>query len=197
MKKIILSLLFCAALIPSVFAKAEDVEITAESEKVFGFGPGLRLSILGLEPTIAVDFYNLEVEGACAFSTGLDGKQFGAAPSFTISYNTNPFDKGGFATFGGEYMYLTRSYTNMLTKTIDENVKEDVLPGVHSLSFIYKGGYNFGKMFGILWRFRLPLLIYAEQDGESINLNVSNLPGCAACAFIGVCTTSIGIQFRF
>ena len=136
-------------------------------------------------------------EASCALSTGLDGKQFGAAPAFSVAYNTNPFDKGGFAVFGGEYMYLTPSYTNMIAKTIDEDNQEDVLPGVHALSIFYKGGYNFNHVFGLLWRFRLPLMITAAKDGESVNLNVSNLPGVAGCFLLGICTTAIGVKLTF
>ena len=195
MKKFFLCLLAGAIFLTAAFAETENIEVSADSEKIFGIVPGVRLSVLGVEPAVAFDIFNLELEAACAFSTGLDGKQFGAAPAFAIAYNTNPFDKGGFAVFGAEYMYLTTSYTNMIVKTIDEDSKEDVLPGVHSLSFFYKGGYNFNRVLGILWRFRLPLMIAASKGEESFNLNVSNLPGMAGCFLLGICTTSIGVKF--
>ena len=197
MKRFLLTLLICAVLIPSAFAKAEDIEVTASSDKVFGITPGVRLSVIGLEPTIGVELFNLELEGCCALNTGLDGEQFGYAPSFTVAYNTNPFERGGFAVFGGEYMYLTPAYTNMIIKTIDEEVEGDVLPGIHTVSFIYKGGYRFNHVFGLLWRFRLPLLIAGENEEVKFNLNVTNLPGVAGCFLLGVCTTSIGVQFTF
>ncbi len=196
MKRILICLLACVMIIPAVFADTDETR-DYESEKIFGITPGVRLSVLGLEPTIGVNIYNLELEGACAFSTGLDGKQFGCAPSFSVAYNTNPFEKGSYAVFGGEYMYLTPSYTNMLTKTFDEDNDEDVLPGIHSISLFYKGGYNFTEVFGLIWRLRLPLMIAATKDDESFNLNVTNLPGFAGCFLIGICTTSIGVKFTF
>ena len=197
MKRFLLSLLICAVLIPSVFAKAEDIEVTTASDKVFGITPGVRLSVIGLEPTFAVELFNLELEASCAINTGINGDQFGYAPSFTIAYNTNPFERGGFANFGAEYMYLTPAYTNMVVKTIDEEVEEDLVPGIHSLSFIYKGGYKFNHVFGLLWRLRLPLLIAAENEEVKFNLNVTNLKGLTACILLGACTTSIGVQFTF
>lgn len=197
MKKFLLCLIACTAIISAGFAGTKTDEDEVSTERIFAITPGLRLSVLGLEPTFAVNFYNLELEGACAFSTGLDGKQFGFAPSFSVAYNTNPFEKGGYAVFGGEYMYLTPAYTNMLTKTLDEDKNEDVLPGIHTLSLFYKGGYNFTPVFGLMWRLRLPLMITGAKDGESFNLNVTNLPGFAGCFLIGVCTTSIGVKFTF
>lgn len=190
MKKLLISVLFIGALMTTAFAETE-------SDKIFGITPGIRLSILGLEPTVAVDITHLELEGACAFSTGFDGKQFGIAPSFSAAYITNPFEKGGSAAFGLEYMYLTPSYTNMIVKFIDKDNDEDVLPGIHSVSFFYKGCYNFNSVIGLLWRLRLPLMIAGKKDDVSFNMNITNLPGFAGCFLIGVCTTSIGVKFTF
>ena len=80
MKKFIICILLCAALVPSVFARSEDDDYDYR-EKVVGITPGVRLSILGLEPTLGLNISNLEIEGACALNTGWDGKQFGYAPS--------------------------------------------------------------------------------------------------------------------
>ena len=63
MKKLLLSLIFALALLPSAFALADEVEITGSSEKVFGISPGVRFSVLGLEPALALDIFNLDVEG--------------------------------------------------------------------------------------------------------------------------------------
>ena len=197
MKKILFAMILSLFILPAVFASPDEYEVTNRSDKIFGVAPGVRFSVLGVEPTVALNIYNLELEGACAFSSGLDGKKFGVAPSFSVAYNTNPFEKGTSAVFGLEYMYLTTSYTNMIVKTIDEDNQEDVLPGVHALSIFYKGGYNFNHVFGLLWRFRLPLMITAAKDGESVNLNVSNLPGVAGCFLLGICTTAIGVKLTF
>ncbi len=194
MKKFLLCLVACTAFIAGAFAKSYD---EMDSEKIFGITPGARISVLGLEPTVAVDFYNLEVEAACAFSSGFDGKQFGAAPSFSVAYITNPFEKGISAAFGAEYMFLTPSYTNMLTRTMDKDDDVEDIPGIHMISVFYKGAYNFNHVFGLLWRIRLPLMIGATQDGESLNVNVTNLPGFAGCFLVGICTTSIGVKFTF
>ncbi|MBP5520369.1 MAG: hypothetical protein J6X84_07310 [Treponema sp.] len=192
MKKFLLCLFIFAAIIPAAFSNDDD---SYDSDKVFGVTPGIRLSVLGLEPTVALDIYNLEIEGACAFSSGLDGDQFGFAPSVSVAYISNPFERGASAAFGLEYMYLTKSYTNMLTKTINNKDKDDFVSGIHGLSFFYKGCVNFNSVVGLLWRLRLPLMIAGSAEDEYFNLNVTNLPGFAGCFLIGICTTSIGVKF--
>ena len=202
MKKSFLTVILSLFLLPAVFASPNEYEVTNDSNKIFGRAPGIRFSVLGVEPTVALNVFNLELESACAFSSGLDGKKFGAAPSFSVAYNTNPFEKGTSAVFGLEYMYLTPSYTNMLNKTVDKNNTiddEDELPGVHSLSLFYKGTYNFNKVFGLLWRVKLPVMIMPAErvDGDIQNLNITNLPGFLGCTLIGFCLTSVGVRFVF
>ncbi len=200
MKKILLTMILSLALLPALFASPDEYEVTNSSDKIVGVAPGVRFSVLGVEPAIALNIYNLELEGACAISSGLDGKQFGVAPSFSVAYNTNPFEKGTSAVFGLEYMYLTPSYTNMLNKTVEKNKNdEDVVPGIHSLSLFYKGTYNFNRVFGLLWRVKLPLMIMPAErvEGDIQNLNITNFPGFLACALIGFCETSVGVRFVF
>ena len=204
MKKFLLTLFLSLALLPAVFAATDEFEITDASDKTFGFAPGLRLSILGLEPTFAINMNNLEFEAACAFSSGLDGKQMGFAPSVSIAYNTNPFEKGNAAIFGLEYMFLTPSYTNLLNKSLEkESYNNDEIeldwPGIHSLSLFYKGTHNFNNVFGMLWRIKLPLLMLPAEkvDGEIQNLNITNWGGFFLCSLIGVCETSVGVRFVF
>ena len=206
MKKNILIILLSLSLLPALFASPREIEITDSSDKIFGIAPGLRLSLLGLEPTVSVNAYNLELEAACAFSTGADGVTLGLAPSFSVAYNTNPFEKGTSAAFGLEYMYLTSSYTNLMSRALEKNDDSDEIydiyenaPGVHSLSLFYKGTHNFNKVFGLLWRIKLPLLILPAEkvDGELKNLNITNFPGFFACTLLGICETSVGVKFMF
>lgn len=196
MKKILLCLILCASLIPAVFARSGDSD--DDSDKIFGITPGVRLSLLGVEPTLAFDITHLELEAACAFNTGFDGNQFGYAPSASVAYITNPFEKGGSTAFGLEYMYLSPSYTSLIIKASESNYNGVEIPGVHSLSLFYKGCYNFNSVFGLLWRLRLPVLITGKDtDGQTYNLNITNLPGFASCFLIGICTTTIGVKFTF
>ena len=202
MKKILFAMILSLFILPAVFASPDEYEVTNRSDKIFGVAPGVRFSVLGVEPTVALNIYNLELEGACAFSSGLDGKKFGVAPSFSVAYNTNPFEKGTSAVFGLEYMYLTPSYTNMLNKTVEKNntiEDEEELPGVHSLSLFYKGTYNFNKVFGLLWRVKLPVMIMPAErvEGDIQNLNITNFPGFLGCTLIGFCLTSVGVRFVF
>lgn len=198
MKKLLLCLILCAGLIPSVFARSswDDDDDDFGSYKTFGITPGVRLSILGLEPTLALDISHLELEAACAFNTGFDGKQFAYAPSCSIAYITNPFEKGGSTAFGLEYMYLTPAYTAMMENLVDAD-SSGAYPGVHGLSLFYKGCYNFNSVVGLLWRLRLPVMIMGKEGDNYYNLNITNLPGFAGCFLLGICTTTIGVKFTF
>ena len=192
MKKLLLCLILCAAFIPSVFAYSDDIDTAEpESEKIFAIVPGLRISLLGLEPTIGVNFYNLDVELGVAVSTGLTGEGgFGIAPAISVGYCSNPFDKGAVATVGLEYLLLTSSYINLLNKVSDENTDTSI-PAIHSLSVYYRGGYNFNKVFGVIWRVRLPLIV----GGGGEYFNITNTKGALVCCLAGICTMSIGIKF--
>lgn len=199
MKKFFFVIILCFTFLPSLFADEFDdvVASSSKSEKLFVFTPGVRFSFLGIEPSFSFDIKNLELELACVISTGFTGKEFGVAPSFAIGYNTNPFDRGAVATFGLEYMYLTSSYTNMIVKAVGGDDAEEQFPGIHGLGIYYKGAYKFNPTFGLLWKFQLPLLIYATKDGVSMNINITNMPGMLGCFIIGLSTTSIGVEFSF
>ncbi len=190
MKKLILCILICAAFIPSLFAKANDFDDEPKSEKIFAVVPGVRLSILGLEPTIGFNIYNLDSELSAAISTGIAGEGFGIAPAISVGYCTNPFDQGIVATFGLEYLILTSSYINMLNN-FSEDASYVNIPAIHALSLYYRGGFNFNNVFGLTWRVRLPLFM----GGGGEYFNITNYQGALLCTLIGICTISVGVKF--
>ena len=200
MKKIILVLLSFLFTLQLLVAENDDenqfseIEEVSTDEKTFGAAVGVRFSVLGLEPVVDINIKNLEIEGSCIFNTGLKGDEFGYAPSLSIGYNTNPFEKGASTVLGGEYMYLSPMYTNMITKFTDTDEDQEKLPAVHALSLFYRGGVNFTNRLGMNWRIRLPLLIAGYQDGESFNVNISNLMGFGICCLTGLCTVSVGLR---
>ena len=201
MKKLLLCLILCAGLIPSVFASSFDDEDEG-SGKFYGLTPGVRLSFIGVEPAFAVDVVNLEVEASCAFTTGYNGNEIGFAPALSVAYISNPFEKGSSAAFGVEYMFLTPTYINLLTSAFAEKSSsssssssssdEDAL-GIHAVSLFYKGCYNFNRLVGLTWRIRMPCMIAYGNE----NINISNVPGFWTCLLAGVCTTSVGVKFTF
>ena len=201
MNKITILLLLGLLLTPSVFAdENDDIETftekdTASEDKTFGAAVGVRFSVLGLEPVVDVNISHLELEGTCIFNTGLKGDEFGYAPSFSIGFNTNPFEPGSTTVLGGEYMYLSPMYTNMITKITDkDNENTESLPAVHAVSLFYRGGVNFTSHLGMNWRVRLPLFIAGKQGDESFNVNISNLMGFGICCLTGLCTVSLGLR---
>ncbi|BDC94357.1 hypothetical protein [Treponema bryantii] len=189
MKKLLLCIILCAAFIPSLFANSDDFD-EPKSEKIFAVVPGVRISILGLEPTIGFNIYNLDAELGVAISTGFTGEGFGVAPAISVGYCTNPFDKGPVATFGLEYLILTSSYVNLLNKVADEAAYMDI-PAIHTLSLYYRGGFNFNNVFGLTWRVRLPLFM----GGGGEYFNITNYQGALICTLAGICTISVGVKF--
>ena len=192
MKKILFCILFSLFLLPCTFARTEFYDLDDNSsEKEFGISAGLRLSILGLEPTFAVNYRNFEAEAACAISSGVDGKSFGVAPSLSIGYCTNPFEKGSCTTFGLEYYLLSPSYTNLLSKVSENSTPLNI--SIHAVSLYYKGAVHFNKNFGLMWRLRLPLLL----GGEGEFYNITSTQGALVCCLAGICTFAVGVNFTF
>ena len=192
MKKFLFCLIITMAMLPSVFARTEIVEIDDYSGKVFGMSPGMRISILGLEPTFAVNYRNIEAEVGCSISTGVDGSKLGVAPAFSIGYCTNPFLRGACTTFGLEYFLLSSSYIGLLDQLSEEPV-EGAPSSIQAISLFYKGGYHFNRTFGVLWRARLPLLM----GFDGYYYNITNTRGALLCCLAGACTISAGVNFMF
>lgn len=191
MKKIFI----CLALFASVFAVGFSRDFSyGNGENSFALVPGLRLSLLGLEPTFAVDFENLELEAACAVTTGVKGEGFGIAPSVSIAYCSNPFDSGSVLTFGLEYMMVSSSYMRAFGAFSDSDTATGV-PVFHAVSLFYKGGYKFTDVFGVLWRARIPLLIGGSDGNQSLYYNITNTQGAFMCLLAGVLTLGVGVQF--
>lgn len=192
MKKFLFCILFALILLPSTFARTEYYDLEDdEPEKIFGFTGGLRLSILGLEPVVGINFSNLEVEAGCSISTGLDGKDFGVAPSLSVGYCTNPFGKGSCSTVGLEYYFMSPSYTRLLGSYFSSS--SDPLFSVHAASLYYKGSVHFTRNFGLNWRVRLPLFI----GGNGEYYNITNIAGAGICCLSGIATVSVGVSFMF
>ena len=196
MKKLILCLTLLVSVLFAGFANSyDDLDVPEyqkenQKETMFSYNPGLRFSILGLEPTFSFNFYNLETEVACAFTSGFDGKSFGFAPSFSIGYCTNPFERGGVTTFGAEYLLVTQAYIKAFKSEMDA-------PVVHAVSLFYKGGYKFTDAFGVNWRVRLPLFMGGSSGDYSEFYNITSTQGGLICVLAGALTIGAGVQFSF
>ena len=193
MKKILFCILFALILLPSTFARTEYYDLEDdEPEKIFGFTGGLRLSILGLEPVVGINFSNLEVEAGCSISTGLDGKEFGIAPSLSVGYCTNPFERGSCTTVGLEYYFMSPSYTHLLGSYFGSASNPGGFAG-HAVSLYYKGAVHFTQNFGLIWRVRLPLFMCGNDE----YYNITNIAGAGICCLTGITTVAFGVNFMF
>lgn len=192
MKKFLIAIIVFLLLLPAAFAKSDYYEFEESPKKIFGIAPGLRLSIIGLEPTLAIDFFNLEIEAGCAVSTGLDGKSLGIAPSLSLGYCTNPFERGSSTTFGAEYYLLSPSYTNLMNQLSEDRTPTNGA-SIHAFSLFYKGAFHFNRHLGLLWRIRLPLFF----GGDGQYFNITNPPGALLCCLAGIATVGVGVSFMF
>lgn len=193
---ILIATVFSTASAEYALKKKKPVNSAPDDMKVIGFAPGVRLSLLGIEPTFAIDILNLELEAACAISTGVTGDRIGVAPSFCIAYNSDPFGDGVSATFGLEYMFLSSSYMRVLGDVIDsDDMGTD--PNIHGISLFYRGDFKITRFAAFCWRIRFPLFIGWEGDDGFQSINVTNLPGLFGCGLISICTVGIGVRFSF
>jgi len=199
MKKLAIFLILTVTVFSSAFAdyqmKKKNTE-TSNSEKIIGFAPGIRLSLLGIEPSFGIDVKNLELEAACAISTGTTGDKIGVAPSFSVAYNSDPFGNGVSATFGLEYMFLSSSYMNVLGDVSDSDDSGND-SNIHAISIFYRGDFKIVDFLAFCWRIRFPLFIGWEGNDGLESINVTNFPGLLGCGLIAICTVSIGVRFTF
>lgn len=160
-----------------------------------GFTPSLKLSMLGFEPAIAMNYNNLETEISVPFKTTADSSSIYAAPAINISYNTKPFSKGYSSTVGFEYMYLMAGYTESLFSLI-ENDSTDY-PSLHAFSVFYRAGINFSDHFGIQIKARQPLCILSAKSNSNYRMSILNDIGFLESYLILVSTISVGVKYTF
>lgn len=204
----LITLLFC--LVP-VFAQENDLaEPPSESfseEKVIGFTPSLRFSLLGLEPGFSFHYKEFEAELAIPITATMTNDSFGAGFTISAGFNSNPFTKGVQHGIGAGYSFFPKSYVNaslvkqLADKSSSTGSAGEIDASAQALCLYYKIAYRFDVGIGMFARFNLPIIFHLEGfeiDGKDYStLTLFNPVQLLANTVIGLMSSSVGIQFTF
>ncbi|MBQ5491927.1 MAG: hypothetical protein IIT68_07720 [Treponema sp.] len=213
LKKITVLAALCAALALPCMAR--------DSDSGLGFSGGVRFSVLGMEPTVALIFNNLEVEASAPIQSqhvysssynpgsvpsGQDVSDyvFGIAPEVSIGYNSKPFTSGWQNTVGASVLWLTDSFVNALAGNgsasvlpLDSNGSVDFSQGAYLGSFFYRGGIQWKSGLCLYFRVTVPLVAYVPSQGNAGFYSVMESEMAMASMAAAFTTTAVGIKFTF
>lgn len=178
MKKIIT---FMCVAVMTCFAAFAEMEIA----------PGIRFSVLGVEPTVSLNIDDLEVEAGFAFARDAsyyidtsDDYRVMFTPNITFGWNYDAFDTGWHNLVGASY-YLGMGFNSNET---------DVY---HMIGMAYRGSVRFRSNLEICAQTCLPFLIVHQGADEPLPLTIADNGGIWECALLGLCMSSIGIRIGF
>lgn len=176
-------------------------------EKVIGFTPSLRFSLLGLEPGFSFHFKEFEAELAMPVTATMSNDKFGAGFTISAGFNSNPFTKGVQHGIGAGFSFFPKSYVNasivkeIAGKIIDDGNGGNLDASAWALCLYYKIAYRFDVGIGAFARFNLPLFFHLEgstiSDSGNSTVTLFNPVGLMTNLGVGLCGTSVGIQFTF
>lgn len=176
-------------------------------EKVIGFTPSLRFSLLGLEPGFSFHFKEFEAELAMPVTATMSNDKFGAGFTISAGFNSNPFTKGVQHGIGAGFSFFPKSYVNasivkdIAGKIIGSENGEEIDTSSWALCLYYKIAYRFDVGIGAFARFNLPLFFHLEGlrigDKDYSTVMLFNPVGLMTNLVVGLCGTSVGIQFTF
>lgn len=162
MKKIfVIMTMLCFGLCFSLSAESEDVSkkvddttVESKSEKKFGGAIGVRVSILGVEPSVSLIGGNTEVEVYCPVMQDYssDGwEDFTLGPGVSWGYLSSPFEKGFQNGVGAAY----NCYYNL---------------NLHAWSLYYKLGVRFNNGSNLMFRTMVPLVMWETDSNTMLSI---------------------------
>lgn len=172
------------------------------AERTFGGSVGMRLSVLGMEPTASFIFSQMELEASAPLSasggTSKDNpSKFGVMPGGSFGYLQEPFKTGWQNGVGIDYHWLSPSWWEA-TLIGSLMKKSDISPNFHAVSLYYKGGWKWSNGCNLYFRLLLPLVFWGPtSDGSVKSLSVINTTGLAASFLALVVTPSLGFRWCF
>ena len=206
MKKVysfILCIIFSTLILFPVFSEDHSPD-----GKVIGLTTGMRLSLLGFEPSVSLILDNLEIEGFCPivrYTRDWDNLKVGYAPGGSIGFISSPFDTGWQNGIGISYIWFTPSYVdttmaiwswkeNNDDPDVIKNIKEN---GGHVFSLYYRGGVRFRSGVNLFFRIALPVVAFAPDLAGNGVITIVDAYGGLASLAVCTLTQSIGIRFTF
>lgn len=171
--------------------------------KVFGITPSLRFSIIGVEPSIALNIFNLEMEGGAAIQRQFGSDYFGFAPIFSVGYNSKPFTKGYQNFIGASYIYLTENWMKstfigqIICDIQDKNtdVPDFSWPEGHIFAINYRGAFQWASKCNLNFRVLLPLaMYYTDKENPTLITIADNIGGFGLSWLCAIASFSIGFK---
>ncbi|MBQ9630789.1 MAG: hypothetical protein IJR49_04310 [Treponema sp.] len=216
MKKILLMIvLFFLSF--AIFAEGENSKGSenqnAAKVKTLGGSVGLRISILGLEPTASIIYKKLEIEAFCPiasngiFEGSFSDNTIGYMPGASFGYLSKGFERGWQNGVGGFWYWITPEYIDTFlayggayassnsssSGTYSSSSVEG--PDIHAFGIYYKGGIRFKSGCNLYFRMLFPLALYAPSERQTIT--IINREALAAAALGWLLTQSIGFRYSF
>lgn len=154
--------------------------------------PGIRFSVLGVEPTVAfnVDDFEAEIglavardgyyefDSSCRYHTLL-------TPNITIGWNYDAFDTGWHNLVGFTY------YCGL-------GFKDDYsMDHYHLAGLGYRGSIRFRNNLEICFRTNLPFVVIDSTRADPLYLTIADAGGFGECILYGLAMSSIGVRIGF
>jgi hypothetical protein len=172
------------------------------SNRFFGASIGGKLSILGYEPIVSINFSNLELECGVPMISGYDyttdehNRKFGYGITGSIGYLSNPFSRGWQNGAGAAYTWFSPAYCNMTALAVINLFIDDKDVSRSLISCYYRGGYRFNSGFNLYFKETFPVVFFCPEIGQSSVYSIIDTWGTAASILTMFVTTSIGIRWE-
>ncbi|MBP3710082.1 MAG: hypothetical protein J6I73_06760 [Treponema sp.] len=191
--------MFAAALLACMVSISLSAQDDAEKSKTLGGSAGLRLSILGIEPTASFIFNHMEIEASCPLARySMDSNAtIGYAPGASFGYISSPFDKGWQNGVGISYYWFTPSYIDSVAAIFSGVTSTAQNGNLHAFSLYYRGGIRFRKGFNMYFRVMVPLVLYAHSDTDKTVISIIDREFVSVMLLGCLCTQAIGFRFTF
>lgn len=152
--------------------------------------PGLRFSVLGVEPTVALNVDDFEAEVGFSFARDayydFGGKYYRTilTPNVTVGWNYDAFDTGWHNLVGATY------YCGFGLNSDNNDV-------YHMAGLAYRGSVKFRNNVEICIRTNLPFVIIDPTQDDPLALTIADAGGIFECALYGLAMSSIGVRIGF
>lgn len=155
---------------------------------------GLRGSILGLEPTVAVCIDDFEAEVGVAMSRNVsvmpiysldgNGDNLVLTPNITLGWNYDAFESGWHNTVGFSY------FCPLL---IDSNSTSPA----HMAGLSYRGSFKFRNNMELGLTTYLPFILINQSEDNPVIFTIVDQDGIFSSIAYGLALTSLGLRINF
>ena len=155
---------------------------------------GLRGSILGLEPTVAVCVDDFEAEIGAAMSRNVSampifsidgrGDNMVLTPNITVGWNYDAFESGWHNTVGFSYFCPLLIESNSTTPA-------------HMAGLSYRGSFKFRNNLEFTLTSYLPFILLNQSEDNPVIFTIVDQGGIWDSFLYGLMMTSVGMRINF